>query len=433
MGDGPPIALKIGSFNCFCLWDGASSGEFQIEHPLENRHVRGLVSGSVPEDRTGAPSDAVQTKHVAAVGSGGCGGSGNPTPSSGAPAANGVVTSASVGGGAHISRNSVEVRNVNHVDHPLMAAVRLQSGNVASVDRELSLVDGSNISWDVDASVHERLRRVVTQHRSAAHSAEWHVRETSLGSGGLEFGARVVDGMSQWFRCAEFRGCDVVKGFAAFLEVDLVGGFSESVVAAEPLGVHTAKRDATWRVIGKTSSANAHDAMKQQSVWSYGALDALDEPIGALVVFAHTPPEHRLPGSGGLSQQRRGGAMDFDCAIHCFEPLWPEKGEPGSRAGFRLRQTGVSKLAAFGTSPATSTEAQGDLPQHELFHARLTKFLCFARQLDERMRMSPRTDLYERVRRHIRRLAPETYEVEAPIPRLRMPSTEYGSVTIGAI
>eukprot|EP00927_Polykrikos_kofoidii_P005261 TRINITY_DN12095_c0_g6_i1.p1 TRINITY_DN12095_c0_g6~~TRINITY_DN12095_c0_g6_i1.p1 ORF type:complete len:433 (-),score=54.70 TRINITY_DN12095_c0_g6_i1:302-1600(-) len=406
MGDAPPCAMKIGPIKCFCLWSGGPSGEGRQE-PCSFSIAPADPSMRIESTwRSDEPSDAAKSVQSAGVALGGDCGSASAAPSPGAMAAVTVVTPVSIG-----SREGVQVRNVNQVDHPLMAAVRLQSGSVPSVERELSFIDGQRISRGIDTGSHERLRRIVAQHSSAAQSAEWHVRENCLGSGGLEFGARVVDGMSQWFRCAEFRGCDVVKGFAALLEVDLCGAFSDDVFAAEPLGVHTAKRDAIWRVIGERSSSNGHGGIKQhESVWSYGALDALDEPVGALVVIAHTPLEHRFSASGAASHHRRSDATDFDCLIHCVEPLWPEKGEPASAAGFRLRQLGVSKL----TNSSTVVAAEGTMPKHELFHAQLCKYLLFAKQLDQRMQMSPRSDLYARVRRHLQRIAPATRdEVQA--------------------
>eukprot|EP00927_Polykrikos_kofoidii_P005259 TRINITY_DN12095_c0_g4_i1.p1 TRINITY_DN12095_c0_g4~~TRINITY_DN12095_c0_g4_i1.p1 ORF type:complete len:449 (-),score=66.90 TRINITY_DN12095_c0_g4_i1:9-1355(-) len=448
MGDAPPCALKIGPINCFCLWNGVPLENtrreycnFNIGAALENKQIQSpetLTAREGTPRTSSAASRAIQSERSAAVALGSSGGGSTLAPSPVTLATVAEVTSASVGDGARSSRGSKEVRNVNQVDHPLTAAVRLQSGNAPSLDRELSFVDGASMSQGINAGAHDRLRRIVTQHRFAAQCAEWQVHENSLRIDGLEFGARVVDGMSQWFRCAEFRGCDAVKGFAAFLEVDLVGSFSEAVLAAEPLGVHTAKRDAIWRVVGDSSSSNGRSGVKQEeTVWSYFALDALDEPLGALVVFAHTPLEHRFPGaSGAMSQQKRGDAMDFDCVIHCIEPLRPEKGEPASRGGFRLRQTGVSKLAVAATSPATPVAAHVDMPRQEAFHARLSKFISFAKQLDERMRMSPRTDLYARVRRHIQRLSPVAFEQvqdDAANVQVRMQSIEYDAENTGAM
>merc|ERR1711862_573616 len=78
-------------------------------------------------------------------------------------------------------------------------------------------------------------------------STEWQVldRETDL-----QYGARNVGGTVHWFRIMDFPESDIVKAFAAFLEVDLSGGpagFIEELDTAESLGMHTAKRDAVWR------------------------------------------------------------------------------------------------------------------------------------------------------------------------------------------
>eukprot|EP00927_Polykrikos_kofoidii_P005260 TRINITY_DN12095_c0_g5_i1.p1 TRINITY_DN12095_c0_g5~~TRINITY_DN12095_c0_g5_i1.p1 ORF type:complete len:416 (-),score=68.08 TRINITY_DN12095_c0_g5_i1:79-1326(-) len=400
MVDGPPFALKIGPINCFCLWDGPS-GDGQLSPcapslapTQEKKQIHGPGRSLSREQSTQASSERSDAAHTE-----------RSSSSPGASAAVGVVTPAVGGRGAIGLRDDAEVRSGNQVDHPLMAAVRLQCGNLPSVQRELSLVEGVSISHGLSCIAHERLRRIVTQHRSAAQSAEWQVRESSSGTRGLEFGARVVDGMIQWFRCAEFRGCDVVKGFAALLEVDLGGAFSDELLAAEPLGVHTAKRDAIWRVVGESTFLNARRGSKPDTLWSYSAIDALDEPVGALVIFAYTPPESCYQASAAMSQNRRSDAMDLECVIHCIEPLWPEKDMRASSGGFRLWQTGMSKPAAAFSSPLTLMAAQGDMPKHELFHARLLKFLGAGKQLDQRMRTSPRTELYKRVQLHCEKLS----------------------------
>merc|ERR1712167_279639 len=119
------------------------------------------------------------------------------------------------------------------------------------------------------------------------------------------------------------------------------------------------------------------------------------------VIFAHSPPEHRVPGpcvSLLAAQQLRGlKGVDFESIIHCVEPLWSNTTK-GETVGFRLTQTGVSKLPASAPSPYTLKVSDGDMREHELFQDRLLTYLTKAKQLDLRMRMSPRTELYDRIR-----------------------------------
>merc|ERR1712066_69598 len=86
----------------------------------------------------------------------------------------------------------------------------------------------------------------------------------------------------------DFPESDVVKAFAAFLEVDLCCAFLEELIFGEPLGMHTARRDSVWR------TRIQGQGIKQDNICVHSWVDALDEPVRSLLVFSSTT--QRPPG-----------------------------------------------------------------------------------------------------------------------------------------
>jgi len=296
-------------------------------------------------------------------------------------------------------------------DHPLLALLRLHGRHVPGLQHELfriamGCVDDLRSPSDRDLDV---LRRLATQHETALGpksiaANEWIIHEKDLAPG-CEYGATPVGELVQWFRIVELDGCDLVKGFAAFLEVDLMRNFACDLICADPLGMHTAKRDAGWRSAVRTRPY----CLKEDNVWLYHALDALDTPVAALLIFAFTPPRPRIPGVPCIPQPEQGfQRSDFDCTVHHFEPIMTDGAF--SPTGFRVTQMGISRpSASMSTSDRSSMAVQcmkdgtGDTLR---FIGKLRHYVESSCHLEARMRASPRTELYDRIGKHVDDLWP---------------------------
>jgi hypothetical protein len=277
------------------------------------------------------------------------------------------------------------------VDHPLLATVRLNLGPRSPFLRDLAKIGGD--ARNIDGVIWDQVRRVATQREEALgpsdiNGGDWQVLEL-CGEMGMQFGYRNVNGNVHWFRSLDCPECDIVKGFAAFLEVDL-GNFNEDLINAEPLGMHTAKRDSVWRTVIQAG------AIKQDNVWVHSAVDALEEPVRSLLVFSSTtqkPPGLLLvpPPMAGFNR------ADFECTITRLQPLRP-------MVGFRLTQTGVYRpFIPRGSASGMPTVEEFTRKTKNFFSGKsgLLQFLEKTGRLDQRLKMSPRTELYNRVRKHL--------------------------------
>jgi hypothetical protein len=300
-------------------------------------------------------------------------------------------------------------------DHPLVAALRLHSSPCAELRQELhkfaaSLGDLRHLN-EVDV---DNLRRTVVEYdvlgiKSVA-STDWLV-EDSTSVPGCSYGARLDDDMFQWFRIIELRDSDIVKAFALYLEVDLTRNFAADLFSAEPLGMHTAKKDAGWRTIARTRPYH----VKEDNIWVYSGSDALEKPIRSLLVLAYTPPKPKLSGVPFIPEPESGFVRSaFDCTIHCFQPTFAEDVSIGP-TGFRLIQLGVSRPSAAVWSDSVSTTAMqcikdgtGDIQR---FPQRLKRYIDTSQQLEARMESSPRSALYQKIQRHVEALWPCTASV----------------------
>jgi len=296
-------------------------------------------------------------------------------------------------------------------DHPLLAALRLHGRHVPSMQQELFRIAvgcGDDLRCPSDRDL-DILRRLATQHETAlgpraVASNDWFLHEKDLATL-CEYGAAPVGDLIQWFRIIELDGCDLVKGFAAFLEVDLMRNFAPDLMCADPLGMHTAKRDAGWRSAVRTRP----HLLKEDNVWLYHALDALDAPVAALLIFAFTPPRPRIAGVPCIPQPEQGFMRsEFDCTIHHFEPIMNEGAF--SPTGFRITQMGVSRPpAGMSECDKLSMTAQcikdgtGDISK---FVFKLRHYIENSCHLEARMKASPRTELYERIGKHVDDLWP---------------------------
>lgn len=295
--------------------------------------------------------------------------------------------------------------NAAVAEHPLLANIRLNLGARSTEYRDLlkSITAGGDLR-NLDITIFDQVKRASCQFEAALNPmmlsspSQWPVLQEAEGSElGLSYGVRIEDGVMQWFRSMEFPDCDIVKGFASHLEADLASGFNDNLVQAEPLGMHVAKRDAVWRTVFHCQDE------KQDNIWLYSPVDALEEPVASLLVLSCTTP--RPPGLLLVPPPSAGFIRsEFECIITRLQPLRRNGGPPG---GFRLTQVGVSRPPSVRVlgSPSAS------IPNGEDF-ARKTKLLltklkqCVERtgRLDQRMSMSPRTELYDRLRRHIANL-----------------------------
>merc|ERR1719502_1631557 len=247
----------------------------------------------------------------------------------------------------------------------------------------------------MDAVIWDQVRRVATQHEEAlapcdVHQNEWQVLEL-YGENGLQFGSRNVGGTVHWFRSMDCPDSDVVKGFAAFLEVDLCAGFVEDLIMAEPLGMHTAKRDSVWRTVMQGVG------VKQDNIWVHSGVDALEEPCRSLLVFSSIT--QRPPGLLMVPPPMAGfNRAEFECTVTRLQPLRLVNGQP---TGFRLTQTGVTRplgMRGPGSVPLPTIEESSRKTKQ--FFTKLLQSLDRTGRLDQRMSMSPLTELYERVRKH---------------------------------
>lgn len=297
-------------------------------------------------------------------------------------------------------------------DHPLLAALRVHAQHVGSFQQELFKF-AANCEDDL-RSLSDReldnLRRMALQYDSALGpksiaANEWliHEKETSPDGGDCEYGAALVGDVIQWFRVIELDGCDMVKGFAAFLEVDLMRNFADDLICADPLGMHTARRDAGWRSAVRTRPYY----VREDNVWLYHAIDALDTPMAALLIFAFTPPRPRIVGVPLIPPPEHGFQRSvFDCTIHHFEPIMGDGAF--SPTGFRLTQMGISRASPSSSSSASMAvqsikDGTGDTSK---FISRLRRYVESSCHLEARMKASPRTELYEKIWKHVDELWP---------------------------
>lgn len=300
-------------------------------------------------------------------------------------------------------------------DHPLVAAVRLHSSSCPELQEELqrfatTLGDLRNLN---EAGV-ENLRRMIVEYdilgMNSVASTDWLVQDSTSVTG-CSYGALLDEDMFQWFRTIEFTECDMVKAFACFLEVDLWRNFAEDLLSAEPLGMHTAKKDAGWRTVARTKPYN----VKEDNIWIYSGFDALDKPIKSLIVFAYTPPKPKLSGVPFIPEAENGFVRSaFDCAIHIFQPMFASEGHLAP-CGFRLIQLGVSRPSAAVWSDSVSTtsmqcikDGTGDIRR---FPLKFKRYVDSSPHLEARMERSPRSPLYERVKKHVEALWPCTASV----------------------
>lgn len=391
--DLPPVeplcALKVGTFNCYCMWTQNDSLDEFTEAQLTN--------GAVSPGRSHPPlPHADLRKHI----------------DDSTDAGSETTACASAANGEASSMESAVA-----VDHPLLTTVRFNLGQQSPLHRELGkLACSGGDSRNMEAILWEQVRRLATQHEEALeicdfNRSEWSVLELA-GDNGLRFGSRNVNGTIHWFRsmdCPESNPVKaddkkdqpipyqtVVKAFASFLEVDLSAGFIKEQLNAESLGMHTAKRDSVWR----TQTQETAKGVKQDNIWVQSAVDALDEPCRSLLVFSSTT--QRPPGLLMVPPPMAGfNRADFECTITRLQPLRFVDGQP---TGFRLTQTGVSRpLGQRGPGPSMPTIEESSQKTKQFFND-LLQLLDRRGRLDQRMSMSPRTELYDRVRKHLANL-----------------------------
>lgn len=369
----PLCALKVGTFNCFCMWTANGTNDAQTEARLTNGPVP--ASGHV---RAHSPlPDAV------------------PKTQDDSTDAGSETTASAANGEASCLEGPPVV-----IDHPLLSVVRLNLGRQSPILRELSPSAKGTDARNIDALIWDTVRRVAVRHDEALSpsgldSSEWPVLDRGDWPG-LQFGARIVDGTVHWFRSMDFPENDIVKGFAAFLEVDLCSSFVEDLIMAEPLGMHTAKRDSVWKTVIQGVG------VKQDNIWVHSAVDALDEHVRSLIVFSFTtsrPPGLLLipPPMAGFNRS------EFECTVTRLQPLRLTSGPP---RGFRLTQTGVCRpLGSRGSASAAALPGLEETGRKTKdFFTKLFQFLDRTGRLDQRMKMSPRTELYERVGKHLANL-----------------------------
>lgn len=382
----PPIeplcALKVGSFNCFCMWTPNGT----IDASTEAHLMDGSVSSHSSPDRSSArlPNRESEARRKLQDDS--------------TDAGSETTAGASSGGYGQASSMDAPVA----IDHPLLSTVRLNLGERSRFLQELAKIgSAAGDPRNIDAIIWEQVRRMAVQHDEALvpsdiDSNEWQVLEQG-GEGGIEFGHRNVGGTVHWFRSMDCPESDIVKGFAAFLEVDLCASFIEDLIMAEPLGMHTAKRDSVWRTVIQGVG------VKQDNVWVHSAVDALEEPVRSLLVFSSTtqkPPGLLLvpPPMAGFNR------ADFECTITRLQPLRRVSERPSGGpqvTPFRLTQSGVYRpYAARGAAPVTPSLEETSR-KTKTFSSKLIQFLERTGRLDQRITMSPRTELYNRVRKHI--------------------------------
>jgi hypothetical protein len=296
-------------------------------------------------------------------------------------------------------------------DHPLLAALRLHAAHLVGFQQELlrfAASCGDTLPIPSDREL-DMLRRLVIQYDSAlgpksVAATRWLIHERSS-SPACEYGAVLAGDIIQWFRIIEMDGCDIVKGFAAFLEVDLMRNFADDLICADPLGMHTARRNAGWRSAVRTRPYY----VKEDNVWLYHALDALDSPIAALLIFTFTPPRPKITGVPVIPSPEHGfERSDFECLVHHFEPIMDE-GAFGP-TGFRLTQLGISRPSSSSsskTSIATAVQCikdgTGDTAKFINKYRRYVESSC---HLEARMKASPRTELYDKIQKHVDDLWP---------------------------
>lgn len=373
----PLCALKVGTFNCFCMWTPNGPIDAQTETFLTNGGYQ--VSGRPHPPLANADVRKFPQDDTSDIGS------------------ETTASASQIAGEASSDQGSVAV------DHPLLSTVRLNLGERSPILRELAKVSAQGgDARNIDALIWEQMRRVATQHTEAlgpsdldVDGAEWPVLERN-GDLGVQFGTRNVGGTVHWFRSMDCPDSDIVKGFAAFLEVDLCAGFVEDLIMAEPLGMHTAKRDSVWRTVIQGVG------LRQDNIWVHSGVDALDEPTKSLIVFSSTtqrPPGLLLvpPPMAGFNR------AEFECTITRLQPIRPATGQT---TGFRLTQTGVSRpFGSRGSSAAIPMlTLEESTRKTKSYFAKLLQYLDRTGRLDQRMSMSPRTELYDRVRKHLAHL-----------------------------
>jgi hypothetical protein len=190
-------------------------------------------------------------------------------------------------------------------------------------------------------------------------------------------------------------GCDIVKGFAALLEVDLMRNFAEDMICADPLGMHTAKKDAGWRSAVRTRPYH----VKEDNVWVYQALDALDTPAAALLIFIFTPPRPRIVGVPVIPTPEHGfQRSEFECVVHHLEPTFSEGAF--SPTGFRLTQMGISRPSSPSSSTVVQCIKDGTGDTNKFIH-KFRRYIEASCHLEARMKGSPRTELYDRIYKHL--------------------------------
>jgi len=377
----PLCALKVGTFNCFCMWTPEGIDDPQTETQPANRtlppaqeHARSLED---VENRN-AHEESIEAGNDAAYGQ------------------------SSRKHGQSSSSVQASLEPCAPIDHPLLSVIRFNLGPQSPLLQMLSKIGCVSDSRNIDAVVCEQARRVVTQHEEALvpsdmTASEWSVLELNKDDFGLNFGSRNVEDTIHWFRGMDFPvvdgpPLDMVKAFAAFLEVDLSVLFVEDLISGTPLGMHTAKRDAVWQTLMQGSN------IKEDNIWVQCGIDALEEPARSLVVIAMTtqrPPGLLLVPPPTVGFHR----AEFECTITRIQPLKLIDG----RDGFRVSQTGVSRPCGPRRSPPgmSMLNVEEASRKTSMFFTKFRQCLERTNRLNERLKLSPRTPLYDRVNKHL--------------------------------
>uniref|UniRef100_A0A7S1B0D3 START domain-containing protein n=1 Tax=Noctiluca scintillans TaxID=2966 RepID=A0A7S1B0D3_NOCSC len=395
MSTEPLCALKVGSLACFCVCNDGQENrepELQLENggtplqslPPHRQDVQDLSSWPTrPDDpisRTRETShQEVQLYEV--------------------PSKRDLELG--------VSQMSME-RTSPELQDRVMSSLR--QGRVLEASRALqALEQGTDVERVCGEGVVERIRRVRAYFdqsqrlvNSLADDNGWMTEKNEHGTCSCKLDSGVLSVKMSF----ELDDCDMVKAFAAWLELDVHCGFERTVPSAGDAEVVVAlagahnPMDATWGVLSHEKNL----ASKEDNIWQMSAIDALDEPgTNALWVCMYTPPP---PSTAKLREvterqvQPGRTRVKSGMGVYLFTPL-----HRGTTNGFRVEMIMESELPS--AAYRIMSWAPEFLFKRVLRHRLLTLPGAMRRgtakcaELEARMCEGKRPELYGHIRRHI--------------------------------
>mmetsp|Transcript_55283 Transcript_55283/g.131844 ORF Transcript_55283/g.131844 Transcript_55283/m.131844 type:complete len:368 (+) Transcript_55283:93-1196(+) len=197
---------------------------------------------------------------------------------------------------------------------------------------------------------------------------------------------------------------DIMKSFAAYQEADLSKGYKAALVSAEAVGPQS-PNDTIWRC---KSASDSLPGLKADSVTIYNFVDALDDDCRSIWFCSYTPPEGSQKNFNGIDippvDDKNGYARSsyfFSAAL--LTPLEEKSSNRVQR--FRVTSVNEFQVPQIVLTPIKWTPhsiiAKGSRSNIEDSIVKFRAFVESSPDLDQRLKDSPRAELYQHIWAHL--------------------------------